>query len=249
MNRLISHVISNVQPRPVKRKLDRFRFFYKGLGKRSTVGAYGDIDQMNNEGDESLILVEHLLNEANTLAKLVPNFQQYIFTKHPDYLSEKIKNLRKLMEKKQTKRAPEMFSENLYPLQSGKQELEATLDQTLNSNEDDFNNNIEGLDHSSVNDESESNTNEVTNEPHNEKMPTKSPFDIYFASPDLEMKNETHDKNKIEGIKDTAKNEQRSKRWWAATMFSKFRSPKSSNRRVSKTFHADPAIYFIGLGR
>jgi hypothetical protein len=234
------------RPQLAKRKIDRFRFFHRGIGKRSTELFLDDTKQTNNERDDSNMIdkIQEMLTEGNDFGKGIPSHQQYILARQPDFLFKKIQQLRNL----QIKRAPEFFSENLYPLQSGKQKLEATLDQTLNSDEDDFDNNNLNFEQSIDNEVS--NTEELSNEEHHENTATKSPFDISFASPDLDIDFEKQDKNSMEHTEENVSNNgQKSKRWWAANMFSKFRSAKSWNRRVTNARHADPAIYFIGLGR
>ncbi|XP_060584987.1 uncharacterized protein LOC132740942 [Ruditapes philippinarum] len=247
VDQLMSPDISQYnRPQLAKRKIDRFRFFHRGIGKRSTELFLDDTKQTNDEIDDSNMIykIQKMLTEGNDFGKGISSNQQYILARQPDFLFKKIQQLRNL----QIKRAPEFFSENLYPLQSGKQKLEATLDQTLNSDEDDFDNNNLNFDNSV--DNVASNTEELSNEVPHKNMATKSPFDISFASPDLDIDFEKQDKNNLEHIEQNVINKgQKSKRWWAANMFSKFRSPKSWNRRVTNAIHADPAIYFIGLGR
>lgn len=252
----------------VKRRLDRFRFLHKGIGKRST--ALTDLYFKTIASDKKH---SSFHEKINALLQRVQHFReqrtydkQYLFANSPDLLLENTKTFRILrgLNYLFDKRTPESFSENLYPIQAGKQQFEATLDKTLNRNVEHFSNDIVDIAAHAQIDDHASHKPEQTSDNQHETMQSEidTPFDLSFASPDLGSKYHKADKYKPE-IDEKHKNTgedtredteedtggERSKRWWAAKMLSRFRSPKSWNGRVTTARHVDPAIYFIGLGK
>ncbi|XP_045167029.2 uncharacterized protein LOC123530323 [Mercenaria mercenaria] len=252
---LVRHLASlYAQPQITKRRLDRFRFFHKGLGKRSPGSAVVNTKIMAGNQDNSNIFADmrKVLDEASKFHIPRPYDQQYLFETNPNMFLKNTRAFRRLlgMNYLYNKRAPEIFSENLYPLQSGKQKLEATLDQTLDNNEESYDN---GIDYDDNGDDAVENIPikpEMMDDITRDKMATKTPFDLIFATPDVKTDTKLPNKLEIGDHEEANINDgQRSKRWWAANMFRKFRSPKSWNHGVKHAQHADPALYFVGLGR
>ncbi|WAR25097.1 hypothetical protein MAR_010801 [Mya arenaria] len=83
------------------------------------------------------------------------------------------------------KRDPEMFSEELYPLQAGKQKLEAYLDSALKDSEETTDAIMESaVQTEDTNEEIADQNNDNNN---NVKQLDERPFDLTFASPDLDF--------------------------------------------------------------
>ena len=146
-----------------------------------------------------------------------------------------------------TKREPEMFSEDLYPLQAGKQKLEAYLDRALKDNK-----------MASVSQRQQHFKDDEIENLHTEntdlQQPGKDSFqpsDLIFSSPDIDLSRyeDTYSGVSTED-KGDSKERNIDKRWWAAESLNRFRLPKSSRWIPRRTHSAriDPALYFIGLG-
>lgn len=200
-----------------------------------------------------------LVGNAREILHQSPYYEQYKLASNPNTLLKNTEAFRRLLglNYRYNKRTPEEFSESLYPIQGGKQQLEATLDRTLNTDEDEFVENENEPDEANTNSADNDAvmkpdiTNDVLND--NEMLPDiniESPYDLIFASPDLDSKYPY--RGEIDSKHNTAAdtgNIQVSKRWWAARMLNRFRSPKSWTRRITHVSHIDPALYFIGLGK
>lgn len=247
---------------------DRFRFFHQGLGKRTV-----PIETAENVVRGGMYQTDkHLLQ---TMQKLVEKIAAENTNPNSYYIKGQVsanpflertstyKILRDLNNLYGNKRAPEVFSENLYPIQAGKQQLEVTLDRSLNDKQlDNFDYDIGDGESSDVDEYDADNQNDIPTESVESGI-TKTPYDLTFGSPDPGESdqyqiyaNESDDDANVsetDGVmedKDSSYiNDQRTKRWWAAEKFRRFRSAKSWKQYGSRGKHIDPALYFIGLGK
>lgn len=251
----------NSRPDRTTHRSDTFRFFHKGLGKRvsdtslSNLGRHIELTEQPRPVNGMKSLVEH----ARKILHQSPYYEQYMMASNPDTYLENAETFRRLLGLNylNSKRTPEEFSETLYPIQGGKQQLEATLDRTLNPEENHFVDNENELDEAMTNlaDNAAVLEPDITNDVLSDnKMfqdtDSQSPYDLIFASPDLDS--EYPYRGEVDKTHNTApdtENPQVSKRWWAARMLNRFRSPKSWTRRIMPIKHIDPALYFIGLGK
>ena len=106
------------------RVTDRYRFFHVGLGKRGFNDRVASEDMALHDKNMDTWLSRHPTQVAvsmSRLDKLIKNAMVKYFHEHGYDKQDLVTS----------KRAPEVFSESLYPLQSGKQALEAMLDKTL----------------------------------------------------------------------------------------------------------------------
>lgn len=149
------------------------------------------------------------------------------------------------------KRSPEVFSESLYPLQSGKQQLEAMLDRTL----DITNDGKEIMEKSSEigRDSNDFVENRESDMPKHKKTTVKE-IETTQATPGIHNSGYLDaEKEPAGAVNDSSVDDvyQRiSKKWWAAEALKHFRSPKSSRPRYfGRRRHIDPVFYFIGLGK
>lgn len=149
------------------------------------------------------------------------------------------------------KRSPEVFSESLYPLQSGKQQLEAMLDRTLDITNDgkefveesseigrDRNDFVENRD-SSMSKHKQTTVKEIETTQTTPGIHTSGYLDAEKGPADV-----VNDSSAVDEY------QRISKKWWAAEALKHFRSPKSSRPgHFGRRRHIDPVFYFIGLGK
>lgn len=246
-------------PVPYKGGTDRLRFIHMGLGKRESSSYSETSNKLGGSGSEDN---ERMVKTLNILFKgLLKADHDEHPASNPSYLAARPEaNLQhtilfralQSLNDLQNKRAPEEFSEQLYPIQAGKQQLEVSLDKTLNTDDSLYSYSEETDDDQQLMPNDMAKDTDIGSDVRLKNVfetNTETPYDLIFASPDLDVVY-TPDKVPPE-IKNTvgqsATNEkQRRKRWWAARLLSQFRAPKSWTRTDS---HIDPALYFLGLGK
>lgn len=220
---------------------DRYRFFHVGLGKRDHMS---DSTTLHDKDVEPVrpISVNPIQVPAST-SRADPLIKAAIF-KHFHLDNPDID---------EQKRSPEVFSESLYPLQSGKQALEAMLDKTLNfptyGDADMFDDDI----HFDNTFAEEIGLSDIDDNPltAREQFLTSPSGSITSPSGDGANEQLTNTKS-IDSSSDNESSELPTpvKRWWAARALKHFRSPKSSRLRTyGPRRQIDPVLYFIGLGR
>ncbi|KAL4226067.1 hypothetical protein ACF0H5_014055 [Mactra antiquata] len=265
--------IQTPQYDPYKRgsRPDRFRFFHQGLGKRTSEKRTSEDISYNEPHLQKSGLLESIkklikdsvrdgINDQITYTAAQQVSANPFLERTPTYRA--LKGVNTLYDNKRT---PEVFSESLYPIQAGKQRLEVTIDRSLNDKGNKFDYDMKVDDEATLDDYNTDNPEVIGDiqEPSVEHKITKTPYDLIFGSPDLgdsklynTIENDDDDDKELNDndiINDATEssdlNDERTKRWWAAEKFRKFRSANSWAQYGRRGKHIDPALYFIGLGK
>ena len=228
------------------RVTDRYRFFHVGLGKRGFNDRVASEDMALHDKNMDTWLSGHPTQVAvsmSRLDKLIKNAMVKYFHEHGYDKQDLVTS----------KRAPEVFSESLYPLQSGKQALEAMLDKTLHIGTDgalehtiagDVGKQFENVDTESL----PVNIIDVSDGSEDNLFDNSKPHVINTSS-HLRVPQTNLVAKLIDNESESSKLTIPDKRWWAATALKGFRAPKSYRFQSERRKQIDPVLYFIGLGK
>lgn len=212
---------------PLNKKLDQYRFMMKGLGKRS--GRMPKVQNLdfpedNQEYPTKLIVCKNCDQNDGS----VGSWKKYLISTktYADILNSL------------NKRTPEVYSQDLYPIQDGTQRMEVELDRKLDNLMED--------DHSSdlmdtiINYDAQNLGNTETLTPGVKDIDRKAT--VYIIDDTKMPFNEDEKRDAIQ---------ERSKKWWAARRLKLFglKTPKSVIGHQYRKQHIDPVLYLIGLGR
>ncbi|XP_052251383.1 uncharacterized protein LOC127858356 [Dreissena polymorpha] len=261
-DRMFGHPINDIDKRTYKSSIggpDRFRFYYIGLGKRSGK----DLTENQGFNPHDMAIYKFSKNNHDPISL----FDVWKISKQngPGLTNDHLLNTmiyRRMLSNAYDKRDPELFTEDLYPIQSGKQLFETYIDSALDQMQrwaEETSQNGEILDKISAVEMAKQFSNDtndyliteslhiIDNEPPKSEIKTQS-FDLTFSSPDMSSYLLHHTRDSID--KAEASGDTKEKKWWAADRLNEFRLPKSKwSPRAGKNKHVDPAFYFIGLGR
>lgn len=236
---------------------DKYRFFHVGLGKRTLeTPPETSTQDLSPPGLPKTNIQELLKNFYEENVSYDDKFYEDNTSSNDDNMFEDSVPLNedKLYDdnasSNEDKRAPEVFSESLYPLQSGKQKLEAMLDRTLNSGTDGADDELRKRNNPSIDTRRrvESET-RLINRNHHSTGTDDNPLDMTLVSPDIDLPLGVNDTDTSVTGSRNINMIAPAKRWWAARALKHFRSPKSSRMRLGPRRQIDPVLYFIGLGR
>ncbi|KAH3892822.1 hypothetical protein DPMN_016952 [Dreissena polymorpha] len=232
---------------------DRFKFYYIGLGKRS--GKNLSNDPVDNPGDATINKLVSISQSPGSLFDAGEISKQ----NGPGLTNDRLNKTmfdRRMLSTGNTydKRDPELFTEDLYPIQSGKQLFETYMDSALDQMQrwaEETSQNGEILDEiSAVEMAKQFNNDTVNDEQPASEIKTQS-LDLSIASPDIYKSSNPLDNDGDSIDKAESKDDPKEEPWWAADKLYKFKEPKStkwSPRGMSQP-HVNPALFFTGLGR
>ena len=224
----------------LNRKLDKYRFVMKGLGKRrGHFRSPGDTRTYmdDSEASQKFIICKNcekdfgLIGENDALERHVPDKPFRDDISSTEIYSDILDSL--------NKRTPEIYKQDWYPIQGGTQRMEVEMDRKLD--ELVLDNVIRTGGHILDSDEHDFNQYDA-DLPHN-KHSTVNTDSIY----NLENTQLPLDTDKRDGEEEMDKE----KKWWAARRLKLFglKTPKSIRARRYQRPHIDPTLYLIGLGR